>query len=278
MNWKGKTVLVTGATRGIGKAIGLRLAREGATIGVLGKTDAPHPKLEGTVHTAVEEMRAAGGDGVALVCDVRDEASVGEAVAALAEAAGGIDVLVNNASAISLTPTEATSMKRYDLMMSVNSRGTFLMSKACLPFLKASDHAHILTLSPPIDLSPKWLGGHVAYTLSKYGMSIVTRGLAEELKDDGVRANTLWPLTTIATAAVNNLLGGEKMMQMSRTPEIVADAAYEILSSTRTGEHLIDEEVLRAAGVEDFGKYRVNPEAPLCPDLFIEPASVRGKA
>lgn len=271
MDWNGKTVFVTGATRGIGKAIGLRLAREGANIGVLGKSDKPHPKLEGTVHTAAEEMRAAGGQALPLVCDVRDEASVAAAVAALAEEFGGIDVLVNNASAISLTPTEATTMKRYDLMQDVNTRGTFLVSRACLPYLRESDHAHVLTLSPPLDIKPKWFAGHVAYTISKFGMSMVTLGLAHELADDGIRANTLWPLTTIATAAVNNLLGGDALMQMSRTPAIVADAAYEVLSSERTGEHLIDEDVLREAGVSDFEAYRVNANESLMIDLFLEP-------
>ncbi len=273
-SWKGKTVLISGASRGIGKAIGLRLAREGANIGVIGKTDSPHAKLEGTVHSAVEDMRSAGGDGLALVCDVREEAQVQAAVAELAAKFGGVDVLINNASAISLTPTEATEMKRFDLMHSVNTRGTFLMSKACIPYLKKSSHAHILTLSPPLDLNPKWFGPHVAYTISKFGMSLVTLGLAEEFKDEGIHVNSLWPLTTIATAAVNNLLGGDTMMQMSRTPEIVADAAFAILSGTATGQHFIDEEVLRAAGVEDFAQYRVNFDVPLCPDLFVEPARV----
>ena len=274
MQWKGKTVLITGATRGIGKAIGERLAREGANVGVLGKTDQPHPKLEGTVHTAVEAMQAAGGDGLALVCDVRDEASVADAVDRLASRFGGIDAVVNNASAISLTPTEATTMKRYDLMMSVNSRGTFLVTKTCLPHLKASEHAHILTLSPPVDLRPEWLGGHVAYTLSKFGMSILTAGFAAELREAGVHANTLWPVTTIATAAVNNLLGGDAVMQMSRTPAIMADAAYHVLSSTRTGQHLLDEDVLAEAGITDLEGYRVNPAHDLMIDLFVDPSRV----
>ena len=274
MDWTGRTVLITGATRGIGKAIGLRLAAAGANVGVLGKSDEPHPKLEGTVHTAAEEMRAAGGQALPLVCDVRDEEAVAAATAALAERFGGIDVVVNNASAISLTPTEATTMKRYDLMQDVNTRGTFLVSRVCVPYLRESDHARILTLSPPLDIKPKWFAGHVAYTISKFGMSMVTLGLAHELADDGIRANTLWPLTTIATAAVNNLLGGDAMMQMSRTPEIMADAAYEVLSGERTGEHLIDEDVLRAAGVTDFERYRVNPEKKLMVDLFVEPDRV----
>ena len=265
-------MLITGATRGIGKAIGLKLAGAGASVGVLGKSDRPHPKLEGTVHTAAEEMRAAGGRALPLVCDVRDEDAVAAAVAALAGEFGGIDAVVNNASAISLTPTEATTMKRYDLMQDVNTRGTFLVSRACLPHLRASDHARILTLSPPLDLRPKWFAGHVAYTLSKFGMSMVTLGLAHELADDGVKANTLWPLTTIATAAVDNLLGGEAVMQMSRTPAIVADAAFEVLSGDRSGEHLIDEDVLREAGVTDFEAYRVNPNKKLMVDLFVEPS------
>ena len=272
MTWSGKTVIISGASRGIGKAIGLRLAREGANIGVIGKTDSPHPKLKGTVHTAAEEMRAAGGDGLALVCDIREEDQVEAAVAELIARFGGIDAVINNASAISLTPTAATTMKRYDLMQGVNARGTFLLSKTCLPSLRDSSHAHILTLSPPLDLNPKWFGGHVAYTISKFGMSLVTLGLAEELREEKIHVNSLWPLTTIATAAVNNLLGGDRMMQMSRTPEIVADAAFAILSGTATGQHFIDEDVLRAAGVSDFSAYRVNPEVPLCPDLFVEPA------
>lgn len=272
MDWNGRTVLITGATRGIGKAIGLRLARAGANVGVLGKSDEPHPKLEGTVHSASEEMRAAGGGALPLVCDVRDEDALAAAAAALAEEFGGIDVLVNNASAISLTATEATTMKRYDLMQDVNTRGTFLASRVCLPYLRDSDHARILTMSPPLDVKPKWFAGHVAYTISKFGMSMVTLGLARELADDGIKANTLWPLTTIATAAVNNLLGGDAMMQMSRTPAIVADAAYAILSGDRTGEHLIDEDVLRESGVTDFEQYRVNPERDLMVDLFVEPA------
>ena len=274
MTWKGKTVLISGASRGIGKAIGLRLAREGANVGVIGKTDSPHARLEGTVHSAADEMRAAGGDGLALVCDVREEDQVKAAVEALVARFGGIDALINNASAISLTPTEATEMKRYDLMHDVNTRGTFLLSKACLPHLRASEHAHILTLSPPLDLNPKWFGGHVAYTISKFGMSLVTLGLAEELRDTSVHVNSLWPLTTIATAAVNNLLGGDTMMQMSRTPEIVADAAFAILNGSDTGRHFIDEEVLRESGVTDFSEYRVNPDVPLCPDLFVDPNRV----
>ena len=277
MNWKGKTVLISGATRGIGKAIGLRLAREGANIGVIGKTDKPHPKLDGTVHTAVEEMKAAGGDGLALVCDVRDEGMVQAAVEALVAKFGGIDAVINNASAISLSGTEETTMKRYDLMQGVNTRGTFLMSKTAMPYLKKSEHAHILTLSPPLDIKPKWFGGHVAYTISKFGMSMVTLGIATEYADDkNIHANPLWPLTTIATAAVNNLLGGDTMMQMSRKPEIMADAAFDVLSSNRTGMNLIDEDVLREAGVTDFSGYRVNPEKELMIDLFVEPERLKG--
>lgn len=274
MNWKGKNVLITGATRGIGKAIGLRLAKEGANIGVIGKTSEPHPKLEGTVFTAAEEMNQAGGQGLPLVCDIRDESQAQETIKTFVEKFGGIDILINNASAISLTPVAHTPAKRYDLMMSVNARGTYLMSHLCLPFLKKSEHAHILTMSPPIDLSKKWIGGHAPYTLSKYGMSLLTMGLSEELKDDGVCANTLWPLTTIATAAVKNLLGGDQMMNMSRTPAIVADAAYHILSSKESGNHFIDQDVLNAHGVTDFEPYRVNSKVPLMPDLFIEPNRV----
>jgi len=222
-------------------------------------------------------MDAAGGSGLALVCDVRDEDAVKQTVETLADRYGGIDVVINNASAISLTNTESTTMKRYDLMQSVNARGTFLVSKTCLPYLKQSEHAHILTMSPPLDMQPKWFAGHVAYTISKFGMSMVTMGLAAELQDDGICANTLWPLSTIATAAVNNLLGGDTMMQMSRTPAIVADAAYEILSGKQSGKHFIDEDVLRDAGTSDFSKYRVNPKQPLMVDLFVEPQRVKGK-
>jgi len=275
MNWKGKTVLISGATRGIGKAIGLKLAAAGANIGVIGKTDQPHPILEGTVHSAVAEMKAAGGDGLALVCDVRSEELVQAAVDALVAKFGGIDVVINNASAISLSGAEETTMKRYDLMQEVNTRGTFLLSKTAIPFLKKSDHAHILTLSPPLDIKPKWFGGHVAYTISKFGMSMVTLGLAAEFEDDNIHANTLWPLSTIATAAVNNLLGGDTMMQMSRTPAIMADAAFAVLSSTRTGQHLIDEDVLRGEGITDFSGYRVNPEKQLMIDLFVEPSRLK---
>ena len=275
MNWKGRTVLITGATRGIGKAIGLKLAAAGANIGVLGKTDEPHPVLEGTVHTAVAELKAAGGDGLALVCDVRDEEQVNSAVEQLAAKFGGIDVVINHASAISLTGAMHTSMKRYDLMQGVNTRGTFLVSKTALPYLLKSEHAHILTLSPPLDIKPKWFGGHVAYTISKFGMSMVTLGLATEFADVGLHANCLWPLTTIATAAVDNLLGGEEMMQMSRTPAIMADAAFEVLSSQRNGQHLIDEDVLREAGVTDFSGYRVNPDKSLMIDLFVEPERLK---
>ncbi len=275
MDWKGKTILITGATRGIGKAIGLRLAKEGANICVLGKTDNPHPKLEGTVHTAAAEMDAAGGAGLPIVCDVRDEDAVAAAVAQLADTYGGIDVVINNASAISLTDTEGTTMKRYDLMQDVNTRGTFLVSRLCVPFLKQSSHAHILTLSPPLDIKPKWFAGHIAYTISKFGMSMVTLGLAHEYMDEQIHANTLWPLTTIATAAVDNLLGGDAIMQRSRTPAMMADAAYQVLSSTRTGQHLIDEEVLREAGVTDFDQYRVNKDLDLMVDLFVEPHRVK---
>ena len=274
-NWKGKTVLISGATRGIGKAIGLRLAQEGACIGVLGKTDSPHPKLDGTVHSAVEEMIAAGGQAEALICDVREEESVAAAINQLVGRFGGIDVLVNNASAISLSNTPSTSMKRYDLMQDVNTRGSFVLAQACYPHLKKSEHAHVLTLSPPLDMKPKWFANHVAYTISKYGMSMLTMGLAAEWEADKIHVNSLWPLTTSATAAVNNLLGGDSLMQMSRSPEMVADAAYEILSGTKTGQHFIDEDVLREAGVQDFEKYRINPERPLMVDLFVEPERLK---
>jgi citronellol/citronellal dehydrogenase len=270
--FKGKTVFITGASRGIGKAIGLKLAGAGANIIVTGKTDTPHPKLPGTIHTAAAEMEAAGGQALAVVMDVRDDASVARAVDAAVERFGGIDILINNASAIMLAPTEHLPMKRYDLIQNINTRGTFLSSKLCIPHLRAADNPHILTLSPPISLKPEFLGPHLGYTISKYGMSMCALGLAAELKKDGIASNALWPQTTIATAAVNNLLGGADLMRRSRQPAIVADAAYHILrqpSREYTGQCLIDEDVLRANGISDFGAYAVEPGAELQTDLFL---------
>lgn len=268
--YKGKTVFITGASRGIGKAIGLKLASEGANIVVAAKSDQPHPKLEGTIHTAAEDMRKAGGQALAIKMDVRHEENVEAAVSQAVDHFGGIDILINNASAIQLTPVSATAMKRYDLMHAVNVRGTYLTSKVCLPHLIKADNPHILTLSPPINLNPDWFAGHLAYTMSKYGMSMCVLGLSEEFKDAGVRVNALWPRTTIATAAVENLLGGKEMMLRSRKPEIVADAAYHILQSEHSGRFFLDEEVLQAHGVENLDHYAVDGTYDLMPDIFLD--------
>lgn len=269
---KGKTLFITGASRGIGKAIALRVASEGANIAVVAKTKEPHPKLPGTVFTAVEDIEFAGGKGLACVADVRFEDQVQAAVDATIEEFGGIDILVNDASAINLTPTLDTTMKRFDLMFSVNVRGTFLCSKLCIPHLKKSENPHILNLSPPLNMDSKWFAHHVAYTMSKYGMSMCVLGMAEEFKKDGIAVNALWPRTAIATAAVKNLLGGEIAVKHSRKPEIVADAAYIILtrpSRDYTGNFYIDDEVLIENGVTDLGKYSVVPNARLTPDFFL---------
>ena len=273
MSLQNKTVFITGGSRGIGKAIALRLAREGANIVIGAKTVEPHPKLEGTIYTAAEEIKAAGAKVLALQLDIRNEEEIQNAVLQAAQTFGGIDVLINNASAINLTPTEQMEAKRFDLMHSINVRGTFLMSKACIPHLKKSENAHILTLSPPINLNPKWFAQHLAYTMSKYGMSMVVLGLAEELKKHKIAVNALWPKTTIATAAVQNLLGGDYLIQKSRTPEIVADAAFAIItkpSAECTGNFFIDEEVLEREGVSDFSKYAVNPQQELMTDIFLD--------
>jgi citronellol/citronellal dehydrogenase len=272
MSFRNKTVFITGASRGIGKEIALRLAADGARIVIAAKTEVPHPKLDGTIYTAAEEIVSAGGEALPLVCDIRDEAQITRAVEAAVSRFGGIDVLINNASAISLSRVEQTESKRFDLMQQINVRGTFLMSKACIPFLRTGSNPHILTLSPPINPDPRWLGGHLAYTISKYGMSMIARGLAVELGPDGIASNTLWPQTTIATAAVKNLLGGDQMVAMSRIPAIVADAAYAILkrpSAGCTGNHFIDVDVLREEGITDFAKYAVDPSHELMNDLFL---------
>lgn len=272
LSLRGRVLFITGATRGIGEAIALRAARDGARIAVVGKTSEQHPKLRGTVHTACAAIEAAGGEALACVADIRDEAAVQVALNQTVARFGGIDILVNNASAISLTPTEATPMKRFDLMHAVNTRGTFLCSQACLPFLRASRNPHILTLSPPPLLRPEWFSGHVAYTLSKYGMSLCTLGLAEELRGRGIAVNSLWPKTMIATAAIENLLGGAAALRHCRKPEIVADAAHALLtqpSSLLTGRFCLDEQVLRAIGVSDFTPYAVDPSVEPAPDLFV---------
>jgi citronellol/citronellal dehydrogenase len=275
----GRTLFITGGSRGIGLAIALRAARDGANVALFAKTAEPHPKLPGTVYTAAEEIEQAGGTALPIVGDVRDADSVASAVEQAAERFGGIDILVNNASAISLTPIEQTEPKRYDLMQSINARGTFLAMRACIPHLKRSDNGHILTLSPPINLDPAWLGPHAAYTLSKYGMTLLTLCAAEELREAGVAANTLWPRTIIATAAVQNLLGGDEAMSRARTPQIYADSAYEILvkpAREYTGQALIDDEVLAAAGVTDLEPYRAaEGDGELIADLFVDPAPLR---
>ena len=264
-------MFISGASRGIGLAIAKRVAADGANVALVAKTAEPHPKLEGTVYTAAEEIEAAGGKALPIVGDIRDDDAVFAAVEQTVAKFGGIDLCINNASAINLNPVQTLDMKRYDLMQDINTRGTFVVSKACLPHLKKSANGHILTLSPPLNLNPKWFAGHVAYTISKYGMSMVTLGLSGELASDGVGANCLWPRTTIATAAVLNLLGGPEAMKRTRTPEIMADAAYEILSRNArscTGNFFIDDEVLAEAGVTDLSKY--GGEGDLDLDIFLD--------
>ncbi|RKG72442.1 NAD(P)-dependent oxidoreductase [Corallococcus exercitus] len=271
-NLQGKTLFITGASRGIGKAIALRAARDGANIVIAAKTTDPHPKLPGTIYSAAKEIEEAGGKALPCVVDIRDEAQIHAAVAKAVETFGGIDILVNNASAISLTGTLETPLKRFDLMHGINTRGTFACSQACIPYLKKSSNPHILNNSPPLNMEPRWFGPHVAYTIAKYGMSLCALGMAEELKDDGIAVNTLWPRTVIATAAVQNLLGGDDTIKGSRKPEIMADAAYAILtkpSRSFTGNFCIDDEVLRAAGVTNFDKYQSVPGAELLPDFFL---------
>lgn len=266
-----RVVVMSGGSRGIGLAIGVALARAGARIALMAKTDQPHPKLPGTVHTAAEEIEAAGGEALAVVGDVRDDAQVSAFVAAAAERWGCVDVVVNNASAINLSPLGALEPKRYDLMLDINTRGTYLLTRAALPHLRESDHAHVLTLSPPLTADPRWLRGHAAYTVSKLGMSMITLGVAHDEREHGVGANCLWPRTLIATAAVQNLLGGEEAMAMSRTPAIVADAAREILERdprAATGNAYIDDEVLAEAGITDLERYRAG-DGELALDLFV---------
>jgi len=267
-----RTAFITGASRGIGKAIALKLAAAGYNIVVAAKTAEPQPTLEGTIYTAAAEIEAAGGKALPVIVDIRDEEAVQNAVAQSVSVFGGIDILVNNASAISLTDIDQTSMKRYDLMHDINVRGTYMVSKYCIPHLRKGNNPHILTLSPPLNFRPEWFGPHLAYTMSKYGMSMTVFGQAEALKHDGVAANALWPQTIIATAAVRNLLGGEPLIQASRWPSIMADAAWAIVnrdSHLCTGNFFIDENVLREEGITDFSAYAVNPEATLMPDLFI---------
>jgi citronellol/citronellal dehydrogenase len=272
----GKVALITGASRGIGLAIALRAARDGAHIAVAAKSAEPHPKLPGTIYTAAREIEQAGGRALPLAVDVRDEAALLAAVRQCAEQFGGIDICINNASAINLASILQIDMRRYDLIQQINTRGTFLTSRACLPYLQKSENPHILTLSPPLDLRPKWFAGHLAYSLSKYGMSLCMLGLAEEYRAAGIACNALWPRTTIATAAVEFALGGVGMMRRSRKPEIVADAAYLILnrpSRECTGQFFIDDSVLFDAGVRDFDSYSVEPGGPLLGDIFVDATS-----
>jgi citronellol/citronellal dehydrogenase len=270
---QGKTLFITGATRGIGKAIGLAAARDGANVVVAGKSSLPNPKLPGTIHSAAAEMEAAGGKALALELDVRDDAAIPVAMQKAAERFGGIDVLVNNASAIFLAGTGATPARRFDLMHQVNVRGTFLCTQAALPYLEKATNPHVLVLSPPLDMSPRWFAPHVAYTMAKYGMSMCVLGMAEELRPQGIAVNALWPRTVIDTAALN-LLGGEALARHARRPEIVADAARAILlrdARKVTGNFFLDDEVLREEGVTDLSGYSVVPGAELVPDLFVDP-------
>ncbi len=277
MNLKGKTLFISGASRGIGLAIALKAARDGANIVVAAKTAEPHPKLEGTIYSAAAEIEAAGGKALPLIVDIRDEANVVQSLAKAAETFGGIDILVNNASAINLTNTSAIDMKRYDLMQQINQRGTFMVSKYAIPYLEKSANPHILMLSPPLDMKEKWFAGHVAYSMAKYGMSLVVLGLAGELRGRGIAVNALWPRTTIATAAVKNLLGGDMLMNASRTPEILADAAHMIFNKPAksfTGQFLIDDSFMYGEGIREFDHYRVNPGVALAPDFFVPEDSI----
>jgi citronellol/citronellal dehydrogenase len=270
--YSNKTAFITGASRGIGKAIALKLASHGANIIIAAKSVEENPKLGGTIFSAAKEIEAAGGKALAIQCDIRNEEQIQDAIAKGVEAFGGIDILINNASAISLTTTENTESKRFDLMHSINVRGTYLVSKHCIPHLKKGKNPHIITLSPPLNMDPKWFGNHLAYTLSKYNMSMIAIGLAEELKQYKIASNALWPRTTIATAAVMNLLGGQMLINMSRTPEILADAVFYILNQSSekcTGNCFLDEQVLATEGITDLSGYSVVPGAQLFTDLFL---------
>lgn len=271
-NFKNKTVFISGATRGIGHAIGMRLAREGANIVIAAKTTEPHPKLPGTIYTAAEDMNTAGGKGLAIHCDIRNEEEVAAAVKQTIDTFGGIDILINNASAINLSPTLQLEMKRYDLMQDVNTRGTFLCSQKCIPYLLKAENPHILNLSPPLSsIKEFWFKNHVAYSIAKFGMSLCALGMSGEYKGK-IGVNALWPRTTIATAAVQNLLGGESIINASRKPEILADAAFYILSrdaKTCTGNFFMDDEVLQSEGITDLEQYAVKPGTPLTPDFFV---------
>ena len=269
----GRTLFISGASRGIGLAIALRAARDGANVALIAKTGEPHPKLEGTVYTAAEQIEQAGGQALPIVGDIRDADAVEAAVAQAVERFGGIDVCVNNASAINLAGTEALEPKRYDLMQDINTRGTFVVSRACVPHLRRSENPHILTLSPPISLEPRWLGGHIGYTIAKYGMSLCALGFAEEFRADGIASNALWPRTLIATAAVQNLLGGDEAMKRSRRPELYADAAYAVITKPSrefTGQTLLCEDVLRDEGATDMDRYAYDADSEPQVDLFVD--------
>ena len=271
---KNRTLFITGGSRGIGLAIGKRAAQDGANVVIAAKTTKAHPKLPGTIHTAAKEIEEAGGKALAIQCDIRSEEQVVEAVEKGADHFGGIDICINNASAISLTPTLQTDMKRFDLMHQINTRGTFLVSKTCIPYLLKSDNPHILNLSAPLNMEEKWFAPHVAYTMAKFGMSMCVLGMAGEFREQGIAVNALWPRTTIATAAVQNLLGGEELARRSRKPEIMGDAAHVILtrpSREFTGNFCIDDEVLESAGVTDLSGYAVDSSVELAPDFFVEP-------
>jgi citronellol/citronellal dehydrogenase len=272
MSLKGKTLFITGSSRGIGLAIAVKAAREGANIAIAAKTDAPHPKLEGTIHTAAEDVAKAGGRALPLVVDVRDEQAVKTAIDQTVTQFGSLDIVVNNASAVQVTPVSQTDMRRFDLMHQINARGTFMVSKYALPYLARAANPHILMISPPLDMQEKWFAPHTAYSMAKFGMSLVVLGLAGELRAQGIAVNALWPRTTIATAAIRNLLGGETVMRMSRTPAIMADAACRIFAKPAksfTGHFLIDDSFLAAEGVSDFERYRVDPRQPLAPCFFV---------
>ena len=269
---EGKTLFISGASRGIGLAIALRAARDGANVAIAAKTAEPHPKLKGTIYTAADEVRAAGGKALPILCDIREEAQVMAAIDKTVAEFGGIDICVNNASAISLTNSQATDMKRFDLMMGINTRGTFMVSKYCIPHLKKAANPHILMLSPPLDIKAKWFVHSTAYTMAKFGMSLCVLGLAAEQQAAGIAVNALWPRTTIATAAIGNLLGGDAMMRASRKPEIMGDAAYVIFTKSSrdfSGQFCIDDKVLYDSGITDFEHYRVDPSRPLMSDFFV---------
>ena len=277
MSLAGKTLFITGASRGIGLAIALRAARDGANVAIAAKTAEPHPKLEGTIYTAAAAIEEVGGRALPMSVDIRDEAAVRGAIERTSERFGGIDIVVNNASAISLTPTPQTDMKRYDLMQGINTRGAYMVTKYALPHLEKAANPHVLMLSPPLDLSEKWFAPHVAYSIAKYGMSLCVLGFAGEFRARGIAVNALWPRTTIATAAIRNLLGGEAMVQASRTPDIIADAAYLVFhkpSREFSGNFLIDDSFLVAEGATDLDRYRVDPSRSLQPDFFVPDDSV----